>query len=70
MSAFDHIKKGALHHDLGIPEGEPIPGGKKKMRELCHNSIGDNVMIGNHQVTITPKIKQRSCWALNFGHYK
>jgi hypothetical protein len=70
MSAFDHIKKGALHHDLGVPEGEPIPGGKAKMKQLCHGSIGDHIMVGDNDITLTDKIKKRSCFAANFGYRK
>jgi hypothetical protein len=68
MSVFDHLKKGGLHHQLGIPEGERIP--EPAMRGLCHGSIGDHVVVQGRDVKITPKIKKRACFGLNFGYHK
>lgn len=31
-----HLKKGALHKDLGVPEGKPIPAGK--LEKAAHSS--------------------------------
>lgn len=30
-----HLKKGALHRDLGVPEGQDIP--EEKLREATHS---------------------------------
>ena len=70
MSLFDNLHKGALHRELGVPEDEPIPGGKRKMNQICHGSIGDRIVVGNHEVTINKKMKQRACFASNFGYGK
>jgi hypothetical protein len=48
-SMFDHIKKGALHKQEGIPEGEKIP-----VSELEHLKEDG-----------TPLEKKRANWALN-----
>ena len=69
-SAFEHVKKGALHRQLGVPEDQPIPGGKAKMKELCHASVGDMFYIENHGVKVTEKMKKRGCFAANFGYRK
>jgi hypothetical protein len=68
MSVFDNIKKGALHRQVGVPETETIP--KSSMKALCHGSIGDEILINGHEVTVTPKIKKRACFGLNFGYRK
>lgn len=31
-----HLKKGALHHALKVPQGEPIPA--EKMMEAAHSN--------------------------------
>ena len=69
MSAFKGIKRGALHRELHVPEGEDIPGGRRKMNQICHGSIGEHVMVGDHEVTVSPIMKKRACWANNFGKY-
>lgn len=34
-----HLKKGALHAQLGIPMGQPIPKGKLKRAAASTNSL-------------------------------
>jgi hypothetical protein len=69
-SPFNNLHKGQLHRDLGIPEGENIPGGKRKLKQLCHGSIGDHVMVGDNDVVLTENIKKRACFGANFGYRK
>lgn len=49
-----HIKKGALHAQLGIPQGQKIP--VSTLMNLKENG--------------TPLEKKRANFALNFGHNK
>jgi hypothetical protein len=46
--AIGHIKKGALHRQMGIPEGQKIP--VSKLREWKHSS--------------DPKLRKRANFAL------
>ena len=48
------VKKGALHKEMGIPEGEKI--GKEKLEEAKENG--------------SSKEKKRANFALNFGYKK
>lgn len=57
-SPFGHIKKGALHKDMGIPKGEKIPRGKirsKLARDKAHHNV---------------KGERRDLFALNMGKAK
>jgi hypothetical protein len=70
MSVFDNIKKGSLHRELGIPEDEKIPGGKRKMQQLCHAPIGEQIIIAGREVTVNAHMKKQGCFAANFGYRK
>ncbi len=51
--AMGHLKTGALHRHLGVPEGEPIPQEKKE--EAAHS---DN-----------PHVLKMGQMALNMSHW-
>lgn len=55
---FGHIKKGALHKDMGIPKGQKIPRGKIRSK-LAHDKKEHNV-----------KGIRRDTFALNMGKAK
>lgn len=55
---FGHIKKGALHKDMGIPQGKRIPRGKIRSK-LAHDKKEHNV-----------KGIRRDTFALNMGKAK
>ena len=54
-----HIKKGALHRQLGYPEGEKIPLGL--LREIKSANVGTHV----RGRTVTPLLKKRVNFAIN-----
>lgn len=68
-SPYEGLRKGALHHNLGVPKGENIPGGKPKLRQLCYADVGSRVMVGDHKVSVTEEIKKQSCFAAFLGGY-
>lgn len=49
---------GALHRDLGIPGGEPIPAGT--LAKVKGAKPGTKVKSGGKAVTVTAKIKKRA----------
>jgi hypothetical protein len=49
-----HLKKGALHAELGVPQGQPIPASKEKIKP------GDS--------TLTKKRKQFAINAKKWNH--
>lgn len=51
--SFD-VKPGALHRDLGIPLGEPIP--EKRLQEAAHSS--------------KPQVRRRAISAEGFKHMR
>jgi hypothetical protein len=54
-----HIKKGALHHQLGYGAHEKIPKGV--LAHIMHAEIGEHV----HGHTVTKLMKHRANFALN-----
>jgi len=63
-----NIKHGALHRELGIPEDQKI--GKTNLAALCHASIGDQIVVHGHPVTIDEHMKKQACFGLNFAYRK
>lgn len=53
-SPFGHLKKGALHKSLGVPQGEKIPVSKLEQAAESHN----------------PLMRKRAHFALNARHFK
>jgi hypothetical protein len=63
-----NIRHGALHEELGIPEDKKI--GKGNLERICHGTIGEQIMVHGHPVTIDRQIQERACFGLNFGYRK
>ena len=63
-----NIKHGALHQELGVPPGEKI--GKGNLEKICHGSIGDQIVVHGHPVTIDEHMKKQACFGLNFAYRK
>lgn len=40
-----HIKKGALHKELGVPQGKKIPGGMLKKAEHAGGKLGKRARL-------------------------
>jgi hypothetical protein len=66
QKALKNKKQGALHRELGIPQGHKIPKGK--LKELSHAKIGTHVR--GHKVTTL--LKRRAVFAENLSklHHK
>ena len=60
-SPFEGLKEGALHKQLGIKEDKKIP--KTLLRKITAGKVGDTV----EGKKITPLLKKRAQFALNFG---
>jgi len=56
-------KKGALHRELGIPHGKPIPVGT--LRKIEKQKVGTHIRSGGKSRTVTPLMKKRANFALN-----
>lgn len=40
-----HIKKGALHKELGVPQGKKIPGGMLRKAEHAGGKLGKRARL-------------------------
>jgi len=60
------IKKGALSHDLNIPESENIPVGllKKIKKSKVGATITNPTKSGKYKIKVTDKLKKRANFAL------
>jgi hypothetical protein len=63
QNATSESKKGSLHRQLGIPQGQNIP--KKILHDIVDTEIGKK----SHGVTVTKLVKSRSNFALNVKHH-
>ena len=62
--ATEHMQKGALHKQLGIPASKTIP--KKTLQEVVKTEAGKKV----NKITVTPLLKKRSQFVLNIRQKK
>lgn len=65
------IKKGGLHHSLGIPLNERIP--KALLQEIKAAKPGDeidNKGIGKDRIKITEKLKRQAQLAINLEEFR
>jgi len=66
---FANIKKGALHRQLGISPGVDIP--RTLLRKIKATTVGRTVTNptkrGKRKIKVTPLLKRRVQFALNFG---
>jgi len=64
------IKKGALHRQLGIPQGVRIP--TRLLVAIKNAEIGETITnptsMGKRRIKVTKLLKKRVVFALNFGH--
>mgnify|MGYP001174057816 CR=1 FL=1 len=58
-----HIKKGALHKQLGYSTGKHIPKGILGKLKEAH--LGTHVKVLGKSVTVTPLLKKRAIFAYN-----
>jgi len=62
------IKKGALSHDLGVPESKRIP--ITLLRAIQRADVGTTIhnptTVGNATIMVTGRLKRRASLALTF----
>jgi hypothetical protein len=56
-------KKGALHRQLGVPEGEKIPVGI--LYRIRDARPGTETPVHGKKVSVTPLLKKRANFAIN-----
>ena len=65
-----HIKKEALHHQLGYPEAKHIPPGK--LESIKEVNVGTHFYSGtpSEKHTVTPLLKRRVNFAINAATWR
>jgi hypothetical protein len=66
LADLSKIKKGALHKQLGYPEGEVIP--VKELNKIIKAELDSTVKINGKEHNVTELLKKRANFAVNFGH--
>ncbi len=66
LADLSKIKKGALHKQLGYPEGEVIP--VKELNKIIKAELDSTVKINGKEHKVTELLKKRANFAVNFGH--
>jgi len=67
-----HVKHGALHKQLKIPEGKKIP--MTLLKKIKNTELGDTIKnptkTGKQKFRVTPLLKKRAVLAYNFKRMK
>jgi len=63
-----HIKKGALHRELGIKQGHHIPLGK--LQRIHDAKEGSHITSGGKKIKVTKLLKRRVQFAINIRRIK
>ena len=61
-----NIKRGALHHELGIPDDQRI--GERNLERICHAPLGEQIMMHGREFTVDAHMKKQACFAANFAY--